>query len=323
MAKELGSFTKLEVRSIWTNESADFTPWLAKPENLANLGVELGLELELESTEVSVGPYSADILAKDTGNDRYVVIDNQLEKTNHDHLGKAITYASALNASAVVWIASEFTDEHKRALDWLNENSTDDVGFYGVTVELWKIDDSKPAVRFNVVSYPADALRQAAKTKVSDEISETRKLQLDFWIRFRDAMAATGKMTSLRNPRPAYWYDMPLGRSNIHLSMTANTYENAIGVRVYMRAVVAERALGQLEPQKETIEAEIGSKLEWNPHPDKQDKIIVLKRKADLQNKSKWDEYIAWLVEHALKFRSAFSERVKQLDLTNESEESG
>ena len=318
MNRELGSIKKLEVRSIWQSESADFTPWLAKQENLAILGEALGLELELESTEVSAGPYSADILAKDTGNDHYVVIENQLEKTNHDHLGKAITYASALDATAVVWIAPEFTDEHKRALDWLNENVDTEIGFYGVIVELWQIEQSKPAVRFNVVSYPSDTIRRTAISKASDELTETRKLQLDFWTQFRDAMKATGKISSLRSPRPQYWYDIPLGRSNIHLSLTANTYENRIGVRVYIRGLVADAALKQLEPQREEIEKEIGAKLDWNPHPEKQDKTIVLRMKADLQNREKWSEYITWLIETALKFREAFSDRVKNLDLANE-----
>jgi len=322
MTKELGKFKKLDVRTIWSSESGEFTPWLAKEENLAKLGEAIGLELELESTEVSAGPYSADILAKDTGSDRFVVIENQLEKTNHDHLGKAITYGSALSAGAIVWIAIQFTDEHKRALDWLNENISNGIGFYGVTVELWQIDDSNPAVRFNVVSYPSESIRQAAISEASKELTEGRKLQYDFWTQFRDAMKLTGKIASLRTPRPQYWYDIPLGKSSIHLSLTANTYDNKIGVRVYLKGIVADAALKQLEPQRKAIEQEIGSQLEWNPHPGKQDKIIVLYKDADLQDRSKWNEYIGWLVQNTLKFRETFSKRVKQLDLSDETEES-
>jgi hypothetical protein len=313
---ELGVFKKLQVREIWTNESSDFTPWLAQEENLGLLSEALGLELELESTEVSAGPYSADILAKDTGTDKYVVIENQLEKTNHDHLGKAITYASALNAGAVVWIAPTFTDEHKRALDWLNNNSTENIGFYGVTVELWQIDESRPAVRFNVVSYPSETVRQTAIARSAEDLTDTKKLQLEFWTQFREAMKVTGQMASLQAPRPQYWYNIPLGRSNIHLSLTANTFENKIGVRVYMRGAVADAALAQLEPQRESIEKEIGAPLAWNPHPEKQDKIILLRMDADLQNRDRWGEYIQWLVETAMRFRKAFGQRVKLLDLS-------
>jgi hypothetical protein len=114
---ELGVLKTLPARLKFTNEARDFTPWLAL--NINHLSEAIGLELELEKVEVAVGPYAADILAKETVSGKYVIIENQLEKTNHDHLGKAITYASVLDATAIVWIASEFTEEHKKAFDWL------------------------------------------------------------------------------------------------------------------------------------------------------------------------------------------------------------
>jgi hypothetical protein len=143
MSKRIGELKLLDVRTIWPTEPTHFTPWLAKEENIARLGEALGIELEVENTEVAVGPYSADILARDTSSGDYVVIENQLEKTNHDHLGKAITYASVLDATAVVWIARQFSDEHKKALDWLNDITSDDVAFYGVRVERWTTAGSR------------------------------------------------------------------------------------------------------------------------------------------------------------------------------------
>ena len=312
MSSPLGDLKKLDARDIWPSESQDFTPWLAKPDNMALLGDAIGLELEIESTEVAVGPYSADILAKDTGTDRYVVIENQLEKTNHDHLGKAITYASTLDAGAIVWIAAQFTEEHKRALDWLNGNMSNDIGFYAVAVELWQIDESKPAVRFNVLSRPLQYPGVAAGGGGSGELSETRMLQLQFWTAFRDELAKTGALPSLQ---ARYWYNVPLGRSNIHLSDIANTSDGRIGVRVYIRGKVAAAAYPQLEAQKDAIEKEICQKLEWNPHPEKQDKTIGLLRDADLHDRDKWESHVRWLVETTVKFRKAFAPRVKQLDL--------
>lgn len=129
----LGEIKNVPLRKIWKNEAYDFTPWLVA--NLEKLGEALGLELEFEGKEVPVGPYSADILAKDAGTDTYVIIENQLEKTNHDHLGKCVTYASVLDASAIIWIASNFTEEHKKALDWLNDYTHDNIGFYGVKLD--------------------------------------------------------------------------------------------------------------------------------------------------------------------------------------------
>lgn len=321
MAKDLGGLHKLNVRTIWQNEASEFTPWLASEENIGLLGDALGIELEVENTEVTVGPYSADILAKDTATGRYVVIENQLEKTNHDHLGKAITYASVLDASAIVWIAPEFTEEHRKALDWLNDHTTEEISFYGVSVELWQIDQSKPAVKFNVVSAPADILRMAAKSKGSEDVSEIRKAQLAFWTKFREKLVATKQVPSTQSPRPQYWYNIPLGRSGIHLSTVFNTSDNAVGIRVYISNRVADLALPQLEKHRSEIEREIGETLEWNPYPEKLDKIIRLSRPADLSKQNEWDEYCDWLVSLTLKFRKAFSPRVKALKLDSSTEE--
>jgi len=307
---ELGKLKQVHLRKKWTNESQEFTPWLA--ENIELLNNALGLELDVENIEVAAGPYSADIVARDAGTGKYVIIENQLGKTDHDHLGKSITYASVLDASSVIWIASEFTDEHKKALDWLNDHTSDELSFYGVNIELWQIDDSKPAVRFNVKSTPNTAVRQAAKSKASEDLSEPRKLQLDFWTKFRDALIATKKVPSTQSPRPQYWFDVSLGKSYIHISNICNTYDNTIGVRVYIGNKIADEMLPYLEEQKEDIENEIGDKLEWNPNPDNRDKVIALYTNVDLTNEEARNSAIEWLVKRTLAFRKAFSPRVKR-----------
>jgi len=321
METDLGNLKKVNIRKKWPDEASDFTPWLAREENIEKLSLALGLELQVENIEVSVGPYSADILAKDVGSDRYVVIENQLRKTNHDHLGKLITYGSVLDASANVWITSEFTEEHKKALDWLNDHTSDEISFYGVILELWQIDDSKPAVRFNVISKPADIIRQTAITKASENLSETKKLQLDFWTKFREKLSKRKEIPSVQSARPRYWFNVSLGRSGIHLSNTANTFDNKIGVRVYIGNKVANVALPQLLQMREEIEAEIGEKLEWDPNPENLDKTIGLKRDADLTKRENWEEYLDWLTDMTIKFRKTFSKRVKSLDLTKKVDE--
>ncbi len=305
----LGEIKKVQLRKIWKNEAYDFTPWLS--ENLEQIGEAIGLELEFEAKEVSVGPYSADILAKDAGTDKFVVIENQLEKTNHDHLGKCITYASVLDASAVIWIASKFTDEHKKALDWLNDHTSEEIGFYGIKVELWQIDNSQPAVRFNVVSEPNAIVRQATKRKEQGELTDTRKIQLEFWTAFREKLSETGKIGSLQTPRPQYWFDVALGKSGINLSNTFNTDKNEIGVRVYIGNKKVEEWLPYFESKKELIENSIGSELVWNPNPDNRDKVIILTKLFDLENKENWDTAINWLVGETVKFREVFSKIIK------------
>ena len=196
----------------------NFTPWLA--ENIAELGEKIGMELEVVGQEVSVGPYSADILAKDINTDAYIVIENQLEKTNHDHLGKSITYASALNAKTIVWIATDFTEEHKKALDWLNDNTNEDLAFWGIQLELWQISDDTASMRLNIVSTPSTNVK-TIKSKTNNE-TETTKLQLAYWTKFKEKLMATKKFSSLHTPRPQYWYDVSLGRAGINLSNICN-----------------------------------------------------------------------------------------------------
>ena len=315
MSNQLGDIRKVNVRTVWPNEQHDFTPWLARQENIIRLANTVGLELEVENIEVAVGPYSADILAKDSGTGRYVVIENQFGKTNHDHLGKVITYASVLDASAIIWITEEFTDEHQKALDWLNDHITEEVGFYGVVLELWQIDGSRPGVKFNLVSKPAEIVRQAAIAKASEDLSDARKLQLEFWSQFRAKLLATKLVPSAHTARPQYWFDVALGRSGINLSNIVNTYENRIGVRVYMSSKIADSALVQLLPEREAIEAELGEKLTWNPFPEKRDKIIALYRQANLEDRTAWDRYIDWMVDMTVRFRKVFIPRIKKLDL--------
>ncbi|HEX9728627.1 MAG TPA: DUF4268 domain-containing protein [Gemmatimonadales bacterium] len=316
MAVDLGELRKMDVRQLWPNEAADFSPWLATDENIRRLGSALRLELEVENTEVAVGPYSADIVARNSGTEAYVVIENQLGKTDHDHLGKVLTYAAALSAGALVWVAPEFTEEHRKAIDWLNDNSSGDVAFYGVQIELWQIDQSRPAVRFNVLARPAGATVRAAITKATGALSDTRKLQLEWWTAVRDALLAKKVVPSAQTPAPRYWYNVALGRSGIYLSNIADTDANRIGVRVYMRNKYnAEAALQQLLEHKAEIEAGIGEPLAWNPNPDAIDKVIALTRDADLTSREKWPEYIDWMVQMTDGFRRTFGPRVKQLDL--------
>lgn len=310
----LGNLKKINVRNIWSHEALEFTPWLAKENNIAELGKALGLELEVEGTEVAVGPYSADILVKDAGSNDYIVIENQLEKTDHDHLGKAITYASVLDASAVIWIAANFTEEHKKALDWLNDHISNSISFYGVSLELWSIDDSKPAVRFNVVSQPTEIIKQTAISKSTESLTPARKLQLEFWSEFREKLKIHPEIPSVQTARPQYWYNVSLGRSGIHLSNIAPTSSNHIGVRVYINNKIADSVLNQLIKYKDDIESEIGEELEWDPNPENRDKIISLKREANIEDKDKWNEYLEWLVNKTVKFRRTFGKRIKTMD---------
>ena len=315
MSIRLGELQAVDLRQLWQNEATDFTPWLAAPENMQRLGDAIGLELEVENTEVSVGPFSADILARETATGNYVVIENQLGKTDHDHLGKALTYAATLNAHTIVWIAARFTDEHRKALDWLNANTGEGMAFVGVQVELWAIDGSNPAIRFNVVSRPDETMRQAVAS-ASASASPTKALQLEFWTQFREKLIAANVVPSTHAPGPRYWYNVALGRSGYHLSLAANVDSGFVRVRLYMQGRYnADEGLRQLLSQKEAIEREIGEPLMWNPNPDASDKTIALERHANIKDRATWPELIDWMVDTVARMRSVFRDRVLALDL--------
>ena len=174
--------------------------------------------------------------------------------------------------------------------------------------EVWQINDSQPALRFNVVSRPAETARASTIRAASEGLSDARKLQLDWWIAVRDALVEAGAFPSVQTPRAQYWYNLALGRSGLNLSLTANTYDNKIGVRVYLRhRYGGALAYEQLVESRAEIEKEIGQKLDWNPSPDARDKVIAIYRAADLGNRAKWGEYTRWTAEMAGKFREAFA----------------
>src|ERR1051325_7974151 len=161
----LGRLERVDLRHIWISEATGFTPWLARPENIVVLSEALGIELEIEAHEKTVGRFRADILCKDIETGRWVLIENQLERTDHSHLGQLLTYAAGLDAVTIVWVAERFTEEHRAALDWLNERTDEKITFFGLEVELWRIGDSAVAPKLNIVSKPNDwtrSVQQAA-----------------------------------------------------------------------------------------------------------------------------------------------------------------
>src|SRR5688500_16692480 len=138
----LGRLQSVDLRSVWASECTHFTPWLAQAENLELIGEAIGVELELEAQEKRVGPFRADILCKDTITNSWVLIENQIEPTDHCHLGQLLTYAAGLQAATIVWVAGKVREEHRAALDWLNEITGERFNFFGLEIELWRIGDS-------------------------------------------------------------------------------------------------------------------------------------------------------------------------------------
>lgn len=314
-AKEpLDRLVGVDLREYWTDEARDLTPWLARADNLRLLGETIGIPLEHVATERPVGPFKADLLAREAGTDNYVLIENQLEKTNHDHLGKLVTYAAGLGVKAIVWIAKEITDEHRKALEWLNEQIGKDVGFFGMELELWRIGTSRPAPKFNIIVQPNEwAIAQKGGI---EEPTETKNLQYDFWRGFIDFAKSHGTSLPLRKPRPQHWYIIAIGRSGFAISLTATTREKRIGCELYIDHDDAKRAFAQLLSDRDRINAELGAELDWQELPHRHSSRIVQYREADLEDREQWPTYFGWLQERAEAFHRMFGPRVRGLDLS-------
>ena len=301
---DLGILEKVPLREEWVHEAHAFTVWLAKEENLARLGDEIGVDIELIETESGVGPFSVDILAKEATSDRKIIIENQLERTNHDHLGKIITYASGKRASFIIWVVASERDEHKRAIDWLNEHTDDEVSFFLVRIELWKIGNSARAPKFVVVSQPNGWAKASISGSDPTGITETKMLQLRFWESMREWGQDNGTPLKLRTPRPQHWFDIAGGSSRWHLALTVNTNSGEITCQVY---IPGDKDLFQkFYESRETIEAGLGTQLEWMPLPGKQACRIKMTRSVDIDDDTQWEESFKWLLANASAMRSTF-----------------
>lgn len=316
---DLGKLMKIELRNIWLSESSDFTPWLAREENLLTLGETLGLELELEAQEKAVGPFRADILCKDIGTNAWVLIENQLERTDHAHLGQLLTYASGLEAVTIVWIAARFTEEHRSTLDWLNRITDETFRFFGVEVELWRIADSPAAPRFNIVSKPNNwnkLVTQAARAIDDAELTETKALQLAYWTAFGSVLVQKGgPLARERKAQPQSWMSYSIGRSGVGVNASMIRPKNQVRAEIYMSGSHAKPRFWLLQTQQKEIETQLGYRLDWEELPQGKDtRISVSLEDANPEMQSDWPRQHEWLAEKLRELYQAFVDRVRVLD---------
>lgn len=314
--EELGKFIKVPLREYWNIEDTDFTPWLSREENLKKLSDVLGIELELVETSVQIGNFEADIVAKDLNSETDVIIENQLETTDHRHLGQIITYASGIGSNIIVWICKKVTEEHRKAIDWLNEITSEEIAFFALEIELWRINNSPPAPKFNVVCSPNEWAQIVRETARTVRLTETKKLQREFWSGLKEYMEENQTFLSLRTPRPQHWYDVSIGRAGFHISLIMNTRDNHLRCDLYISHEQADKAFNLLREAKEIIEEEIGQEIDWQELSEAHACVISLTLQVDdVSNKEQWKDYFQWLKEYAEKFHQTFSNRIKQLPI--------
>ncbi|MDD4735730.1 MAG: DUF4268 domain-containing protein [Kiritimatiellae bacterium] len=318
----LGRLQKVELRDVWKTEAQDFTPWLAREENLALLGDAIDLELELDTVEKGVGPYRADIFCRETLENSMVLIENQVERTDHTHLGQLLTYAAGLNTVTIVWIAKRFTDEHRAALDWLNEITGDEISFFGLEVELWRIGDSPIAPKFNVVSKPNEWTKgKVGKTTAATDgdLNTTEELKLEYWEVFREFVLENSSAVRPQKPSPCHWMNFSIGTSKAHVAALLNTQAGLISICLQLNKGKDRLAIFDLLMQeKESIQSQIGGILEWERKPEKKSSHIILRNPSlDPNKKETWPEQHQWLLGNLEKFRAVFGQKIKTMDVGN------
>ncbi|TNE67634.1 MAG: DUF4268 domain-containing protein [Rhodobacteraceae bacterium] len=321
----LGQFKRVRnVRTIWPNEARDFTPWLAA--NIALLSETLGFGeegLQIQDTEVPVGAYFADIVATDKTqtNEATVLIENQYGRSDHDHFGKLLTYASGLKAATVVLICETLREEHRTALTWLNSITDDSHSFFAVELELWRIDDSPIAPKFNVVVEPDDWARMADTVKRAEargDLTDLKKLYVQYWGAFRDYVNARNEdelQTSLRprKPLPQQWTGFAIGRSGPELNAGINSLNHWIKVELTLNGPNASDWRTTLLEQRAEIEGSLGYKLEWEELKGTQQAIRLHLPNQDPTRQDEWPAQHAWLYEKLSDLYRVFHQRVKEL----------
>ena len=312
---DLGNLKKVDLRVIWDTEAGAFTPWLAQEENIKLLGDTIGIELEVEAQEKPVGPFSADILCKDTVNNHWVLIENQLERTDHTHLGQLMTYAAGLDAVTIIWIAERFTDEHRAAMDWLNEITEEDINFFGLEIELWQIGDSQKAPKFNIISKPNEWSKTVKTTAAKRELTNTQKSQLEFWTLFKHFIDDNESFIRCTKPLPQCWMSHFVGRSGFHLSSVVLT-TGEIRVELVIDHQDSKKFFALLEKQKKKIGENIGQELVWYSAEKVKMCRIYLRKSVDITNKELWPESYSWLKENLEKFHNVLSPIIKELDIS-------
>ncbi|MCY4617666.1 MAG: DUF4268 domain-containing protein [Chloroflexi bacterium] len=307
---ELSKLEAVDLREVWKHEASNFTPWLA--DNIEELSDVLGLDLEVKTSEAEVGTFSLDILAHDLASDRPVVIENQLEGTDHDHLGKLLTYAAGYDAHILVWIVKEFRPEHRAAIDWLNRRTGEDTAFFGIAVEAWRIKDSPPAARFNVVALPNDWEKQGAHESTSsgsETLSVKRSRYRDFWQPLVDQLRDTHDFTRAKKGQPQNWMHFGSGFSGLPFGVSFQR-GNVASVSIRLDRGDKddnERTYDALHERKSEIEAELGQPLTWNRMDHAKASEIGVRREGTIDDD---DESLAeireWMIRTVLSFDQVF-----------------
>lgn len=304
---KIDKLVDVDIRDLWKHEQYDFSNWLA--DNIEMLNDVLGLSLVDVNKEKYVGSYRCDLVATDEYTGTKVIIENQLEASNHDHLGKIITYASGLNAEVIVWIVKEAREEHKAAIEWLNNNTTSDISFFLLELHAYKIGNSDPAAQFVVIEKPNDFIKNTKGANASGDLNKSQSERYEFWSQFNDVLIDRGKPFNVRKATTNHWYNVAIGSSECHISISLINKDNNIVVELYIRD--NKELFEKLYEHKDEIEEKFGDCLIWDKLEDKNaSRIKHYIKGLNFDNHSNYNELINKSIDESIKMRSVFTQYI-------------
>ena len=302
-----------EIKRIWPHEEKDLSPWIA--ENIDALNEVLNLQIEVEGKEEYVHNFRLDLVGTDNFSQMPTIIENQFGVSNHDHLGKLITYSADKEAGVMIWIANEIQIAHRNAIDWLNKISPQEMTFYGVELEVFQIDNSSPAPNFRIVAGPPPSKRRVI---VSGEISPRNKKYLNFFDKLRDRILSVQPNFTRAKALPQSWWGLGIGRSGFSMTCCF-TIDSKFRVEIYIdmgKKEYNEIAFRELKENTGVIEGKIGKELAWDPLPDSRACRIYLAIDGNIDDdEQKLTEMIEWAAPLVIKFREVFSPLVKNIQI--------
>jgi len=300
-----------EIKKIWPHEEKDLSQWIA--DNIDELNEVLNLQIEIEGKEEYIHNFRLDLAGTDNFSQMPVIIENQFGQSNHDHLGKLITYSAAKEAGIMIWIANEIQIPHRDAIEWLNKISPKEMTFYGVELEVFQIDNSLPAPNFRIVAGPSHSKRTGL---VPGEISPRNKRYMDFFDKLRSKILSIQPNFTYAKALPQSWWNLGIGRSGFSLACSF-TIDGQFRVEIYIDTGQEEynnAAFEQLKENRATIEQRIGEKLVWDPLPDRRACRIYLATDGTIDDdEQKLTKIIEWASPLVIKFREVFSPLAKNI----------
>lgn len=305
----IGKLEEVDIRELWKHEQYDFSEWLSKKENIENLNDILGLTLVDISKETYVGAYRCDLFAKDETTGIKVIIENQLEMSNHDHLGKIITYASGLDAKVVVWIVKEAREEHRSAIEWLNNNTNSNINFFLIEIHAYKIGNSDNAPMFQVIEQPNDFIKNNKSINSSDTMNKSQSQRVEFWNQFNNVLVERGKTFNVRKATTDHWYNVAIGTSDAHIDITLVNKDSVIGVELYITD--NKDLFDKLYQKKDEIESDLGFKLDWRRlNNSKASRIVTFIKGLNFDNHSNYNELMNKTIDLAVLMRDTFKKYI-------------